>query len=180
MRTIEVDKLLQPTIEALDKTTESKDSHRQSITVIWWDAENGALVSTNGRSMLVCKYPELKKKFGETSGAFRYTKPYLIEDEKYLENHVFPTWQRVVPKYDSTMRMDAYINKGMDTKYKPFFLMAYITKCTGKMFNPKFYDNVGKIICNFTDFYNSNKFNPVVLTNSNDTLQYVIMPIVAD
>lgn len=188
MRTIEIDRLLQPTIEALDKTTESKDSHRQFLTVIWWDAESKVLVSTNGRSMLVCRYANLKNKFGETSGAFRYTKPYLIEDEKYLENHSFPTWQRVLPEYSSSMRDEIRkpakgkgilkVNgSGIATKYKPFFMMESVALITGKMFNPELFDMVAKISDAFVNVYHREGLDPVVLTDQDDKLQYVVMPM---
>lgn len=181
MRTIEIDKLLQPTIEALDKV--KGNDHRQFLTVIWWDAENKALVSTNGRSMLVCRYESLKNKFGETSGAFRYTKPYLIEDENYQEKHKFPMWQKVLPKYDSTMRDDirkplkGKNGSSIASKYKPFFMMETVVLTTGEMYNPELFDMVSKISDAFVNIYQRKGLDPVVLTDQGDKLQYVIMPM---
>lgn len=183
MRTIEIPKMHQPLYQALD-SVKAKNSGRVFIEVIYWDAKNKALVSTNGRSILVCRYKDLENKFGDTDGYFIYNKPFMIETT-LPKTMSFPQWQRVVPNYNSAMRDEiykpkkaqgTYMKKGIAKKYAPYFMMNVVTYGTGKIFDPELFDMIKGIDESFVNMYHHEGLDPVILTDLSDTLQYVIMP----
>lgn len=183
MNVIAIDKLSRPLYEAFGKVCADDDA-RVMLRYIYWDAEKGNLVATNGKSMLVCSYSNLKDKLGTETKVFTYQKGFLMEDD-YLKKQglEYVKYERVIPKWEHPERLGIYefpkkksLSKDFEPKYRHFMMMEWVSVNTQKIFTPSLFDMIKPIANDFTVCKWNKKADPIILSNDNETLQYVVMP----
>lgn len=183
MNVIAIDKLSQPLYEAFGKVCADDDA-RAMLRYIYWDAEKGNLVATNGKSMLVCSYPNLKDKLGTETKVFTYQKGFLMEDD-YLKKQglEYVKYEKVVPNWGHPEKFGIYefpkkrsLSKDFEPKYRHFMVMEWVSVNTGKIFTPSLFDMIKSIAEDFRICKWNKNVDMIMLTNNDETLKYVVMP----
>ncbi len=94
MNAVKVDKLEMPIVKALSACTVKNES-RRFAQVIHYDKEEGALVATCGKNMLVwTSIPQSMKQKLEDGKFYTLDGNYLVSVD---EDITYPSWKRVVP-----------------------------------------------------------------------------------
>ena len=171
MNAVKVDKLEMPIVKALSACTVKNES-RRFAQVIHYDKEEGALVATCGKNMLVwTSIPQSMKQKLEEGRFYTLDGNYLVSVD---EDITYPSWKRVVPSKEGAREIDVDMySSGKKAKGAADILGTAAS--TGIRLNFQYLLPVGDL--RFSKLYVRDK-ECAVLAEAQG-LQFVIMPMVA-